>query len=465
MKKAILPIAFIVIIVILGAFLITKEYKKNRKPEVNEIPETEEVVNLDELTATDTVVLTGVNTDEQALSVRHIGEIEDYVLSYDNTVPFTNKYGDTITASELKYGEILNIVYSKHSKAVLSVAISGDTWTMTDMVDYSIDENRKMITIMGDKYQYGSDLVVYSENEPIRIMDITDMDTLTIKGYNRKVCSIIVEQGHGYLRIKNDAYFIGGFIEVGQKIIRQITEDMLLTVPEGRYKVKVSNRGYAGEENVIIVRDKETELDLSKIEVEEVAIGHVQFELTPEYAQLYIDDEITDYDERVPLEYGAHKIRIEAAGYKTVETNIKIGDDYANVSVDLDPLDEGEEEETSGSKSTDSVDYESTNGNLSNDSTSTTSDYTDNSGNTTESSSEIATTISGSKKIYVEAPTDAEVYLDGNYIGVAPVSTGKVTGSHTITLSKSGYITKSYTIYVENDNNDVTLSFSELLSE
>ncbi|MCR5269094.1 MAG: PEGA domain-containing protein [Lachnospiraceae bacterium] len=468
MKRAIVPIAFIMILAILGAYMITNEYQKRNKKVSEETPVAEEVVSLDDLQTADTVVLLSKNLTDKTLQVRHIGTLEDYELAFDGTVPFLNKYGTTMTPSELTNGEILDVVYSKRNSKVISVKVSAKTWTMTNMTDYEIDANRKMMTIMGEAYQFGSDLMTYSDDEPVRLMDITNIDTLTIKGYNRKVCSVMVEKGHGYLRIQNDAYFIGGWIEVGQKIIRPITEEMLLPVPEGRYKVKVTNRGYAGEENVVIERDKETILDLSKIEVEEVAIGHVQFDLSPEYAQLYVDDEITDYDERVPLEYGTHKIRVEAAGFETVETNIKIGNDYANVEIALDPLPEDEEstEETKKAPVIPSTEL--------NNNTEESSENTENTPNTvpeqTTANTENTTTadtnsITGAKKIYVQQPVDAEVYLDGNYIGVAPISTNKVTGSHTITLSRSGYYTKSYTIYVENDNNDVNLSFSDLIAE
>ena len=57
MKKAIVPIALILILAILGAYLITKEYQKKNRPPEGEIPETEEVVSLDELQTSDTVVL------------------------------------------------------------------------------------------------------------------------------------------------------------------------------------------------------------------------------------------------------------------------------------------------------------------------------------------------------------------------------------------------------------------------
>ncbi len=468
MKKAIVPIAFILILAILGGYWITSEYRKRNRTQEAEIPQTEQVVSLDELQATDTVVLLEKNEETKNIRVRHLGSMEDYDLSYDGTVSFLNKYGTVITLSEIANGEILDIVYSKHSGQVSSVQVSSQTWSMTNMTDFEIDSNRKIMTIMGDKYQFGSDLMCYSDDFPIRLMDVTSMDTLTIKGYNRKVCSVMVEKGHGYLRIANDAYFIGGWIEVGQKIIRPITEEMLLPVPEGRYKVRVTNRGYAGEENVVIERDKETQLDLSKIEIEEVAVGHVEFDLSPDYAQLYVDGEITDYDERVPLEFGTHKIKVTAAGYETVETNIKIGNDYANVEISLDPLPEGEEDESEtvnkAPPTSTPSDTETTTGEVTTtESTVPPSSAATDSSTGTDTTN--TTTISENKKIYVEAPVDVEVYLDGNYIGVAPVSTGKVTGSHTITLSKSGYITKSYTIYMENDNHDVTLSFSELMAE
>ena len=50
-------------------------------------------------------------------------------------------------------------------------------------------------------------------------------------------------------------------------------------------------------------------------------------------------------------------------------------------------------------------------------------------------------------------------------MGVAPVTYSKTGGSHTITLRKSGYITRSYNIEVPDDNQDVTYSFPALEKE
>ena len=68
--------------------------------------------------------------------------------------------------------------------------------------------------------------------------------------------------------------------------------------------------------------------------------------------------------------------------------------------------------------------------------------------------------------MHVESPEGTEVFLDGIYVGIAPVSFVRPDkGSHVITLSKNGCVTKSYTVSVADDDNDVTLSFSELVSE
>ena len=290
-------------------------------------------------------------------------------------------------------------------------------------------------------------------------MDITELDTLTIKGYNRKICSVLIEKGHGYLRLLNDAYFVGGWIEVGQAVIKPITSEMLLPVPEGSYTVRLTNKGYAGQKNIKIVRDQETEIDLSEIDIEEVAIGHIAFHITPDYAQLYVDGDMTDFTERVPLEFGIHQIRVELPGYETVETNIKVGSEFANIDIELDEETE-EAESASSSSSAKSSSSSSRSGSFSSSSESSSS-----SSSTTSASSSSTAVLSENKKMYVEGPSEAEVYLDGNYIGIAPVSTAKVTGSHVITLSRNGYQTKSYTVNIDNDGNDVTFSFSELVTQ
>ncbi|MFT3982689.1 MAG: PEGA domain-containing protein [Lachnospiraceae bacterium] len=456
MKKAIVPIMTMILLTFLGCYLIATEYLKSKV--ANEVSETLAEEPEEKLTNEDTVILLGKDTKEKLLILRLVTGGREQELSYDGTTAILGRHGDSLSMEQLEIGEILDVVYSTHSRRLNTVQVSVNTWTNTGVTKFSVDENKKIMEIGREQYQFTDDLVIFSDGKPAQLMDITELDTLTIKGYNRKICSILVEKGHGYLRLLNDAYFIGGWIEVGQAIIKPITSEMLLPVPEGSYTVRLTNKGYAGQKDVKVIRDQETEIDLSEIDIEEVAIGHIAFRISPDYAQLYVDGDMTDFTERVPLEFGTHQIRVELPGYETIETNIKVGSEFANIDIELD--EETEEAESSSSSSSKKSSSSGRSSSLSSSSGSSSS------GSSTVSTSSSSTNIlSETKKMYVEGPAQAEVYLDGNYVGIAPVSAAKVTGSHVITLSRNGYQTKSYTVNIDNDGNDVTFSFSELAAQ
>jgi hypothetical protein len=92
----------------------------------------------------------------------------------------------------------------------------------------------------------------------------------------------------------------------------------------------------------------------------------------------------------------------------------------------------------------------------------TTAETTEASGSTsaTTATSENVTTNS---KITISTPEGAGVYVDGEYVGVAPVTFAKTVGTHTVTLYKSGYLIKSYTIQSLDDGNDDTYTLADLV--
>lgn len=70
---------------------------------------------------------------------------------------------------------------------------------------------------------------------------------------------------------------MGGWLEIGQTQIVRITEDMLVTVPEGSYQVDISCSGGGGTKYVVINRNEETTLDIGDLEVAEAKYGMVLF--------------------------------------------------------------------------------------------------------------------------------------------------------------------------------------------
>jgi hypothetical protein len=172
---------------------------------------------------------------------------------------------------------------------------------------------------------------------------------------------------------------------------------------------------------------------------------------------------------------------VECAGYDTIRSNIKVGSEDAEIGITMD---EENEEDKQGSStasssgktsntvsrtdqpvSSNTVSSDNAKSTVSrNSSAGTTNKYNTVSSNEagTLSSGTASTVISGDKKILIEQPAGAMVYIDGAYVGVAPVSTQKVTGAHVITLSREGYQTKSYTVNISSEGGDVTFSFSAL---
>jgi len=464
LRKTIIPACLILVLASIICFFVAKEYMSQKHDqtiskmtaktdeETETIEEDLAVVSADRMIARDRVILMKKDIKHKELTLRNIAGGKEKTLSYDGTTVISTKNDRPMTAEELQVGEILDVTFTTYNSVLSEISESKDIWTNKEMKNYLINEKAGTIQVGDNLYELDKNIVVASENEVVELMDITSLDTISIYGEENKIYSIIINDGHGYIRVVNDAYFVGGWIEIGQEIIKVLSDDMLIPIHEGTYEVKVSNKGYAGKETVTVKRDKETKLDLSKIEIEEVAVGHVLFDITPDFAQLYVDGLITNFEERVPLEYGIHSVRVEMAGYETVSCNIKVGSELANIEISLDR----ESDSSSSSSSSSSTSSSSS-------SSSETVSYSTAAASDTVISTD--TVFSDNKKMYVEGPQGAEIYLDGTYIGVAPCNTLKVTGTHTITLAKSGYQTKSYTVNVSNDGKDLTLSFSDLLPQ
>ena len=178
-----------------------------------------------------------------------------------------------------------------------------------------------------------------------------------------------------------------------------------------------------------IHRDEEVTVDIGDFEIKEVKYGKVIFTTNPTDASLYIDGKLTDTALPISLEYGIHQLIAVASGYDTLTKYIKVGQESAAVSITLEKESSGEDEDEKEE----------------------------------EEEEEDTIDISSYYKVYIDTPEGVEVYLDGNYIGISPVSFAKKPGTHTITLRKNGYVTRSYTIEIDKAEKDVTYSFADLL--
>lgn len=375
-----------------------------------------------------------VNKDEEAftLQLQNLQTGKRYTLQYDGATQIFDKYSHALAMSQIKLGYVVQVQFYKPKKLLTSIQEVSNGIKFAHTNKYSIDTYKGTITLGGMPYNLSSHLVVTSEDGEIDINDLESVDTLSVYGYNNQVYGIHVENGHSYLKLKNDDYFVGGWIEVGNQIIRQITKDMILTVPEGTNMVTISKNGNVATEEMYFTKNQDLIWDVGEVEVEIVKRGTILFTAEPSNMVVKIDGEKIDVSKPLTLEYGLHRLVASADGYQTVSQYIKVGEASANLDIRLDTY-EGEEENTSEKEPEETK------------------------------QTALKATDSG-YRVFIDAPVDVEVYVDGNYIGIAPVDFAKVEGSYVISLRKTGFQPRSYTLQIDGEEKNVNYSFSELVA-
>ena len=292
----------------------------------------------------DTAVVLSVSSDIGYITFMNIATGKQYTLSYDGTTYVKDKYESPMTMSQIKAGDIVDITFLKSKKRLASVQLSPRAWVFNDVENYDLGGINHTARIGSNIYSLSDQVIVLSEDERTEIMGVVDKDVLTIKGIDHEIYSIAVERGHGYLRLSNEQPLIGGWIEVGNAVIRTITEDMLLTVPEGSYQVLLKNGDASIVKDVEIKRDKEIILDVGDIKIAEDKKGIVLFSVTPETAEVSVDGEPIDISKEVELDYGIHKVRLEAEGYRTLTRYIQVGAEYASIKFTMEEETESAED-------------------------------------------------------------------------------------------------------------------------
>lgn len=380
----------------------------------------------DSFDSADTALLVNKDKEENTVTFLNLELGRRYTLSYDGTTRLYDKYGESVSMDQLPKGSIVDVTFLKSKKHLTTMQLSDKAWKYENVERYEINTVRGEVSIGSEVYKLSPNTQYLSGGRDIELMDLNPTDIVSFQGLDSTVLSVTVEKGHGYLRLVNDTNFVGGWIEIGQTQIQRITEDMLLVVAEGSYQVNISHNGGGGIKNVIINRNEETTLDIGDLVIPEPEKGMVIFTLSPSSAEVYIDGVKTSIAEPVTLEYGIHQLIAKADGYKSVTQYIRVNQESVGVNVVLDPIRDEEEEESS------------------------------------ESSTESETTMDY-YKVYIDAPEQAEVYLDGNYVGISPCSFKKAAGSHVITLRKNGYQTRSYTVQIDDEEKDISYSFVDLV--
>ena len=424
-------------------------------------------------------IVSNIDEVNGKIRLRSVGYTSEKELKFTGGADVRDKYGDIIPMADVQLGSVVDAVYDANRDKLLSLHLSDNTALekKEGVSGAKIDYIEKTVTFDGKTYQLSNNVGVFSDNTEIGLDELCFEDQLSVWIYNNVVCSFYVELGHGYVKLEDYGSYMGGMVEIGYDVIVPVTEDMLLTVREGTYTLRIAKGGDSGTKQVTVERNREQTVSLADIAVEPKEMGSILFQVNPSDAAVYVDRVRVNTEGAVSLVYGKHRLDIVKDGYDSLSGTITVKAPYKVKNYALTET-KATTEKSSTSKSSKTTDNTST---TANDSSSdkataekkeelaTTKEPGDSA--TTEASDSSDTnddTIdNGSKtgnKVNISSPFGASVYFDGEYIGITPISFTKVTGSHIITLSQTGYLSKSYTVTFTDDGNDQTLNYDELVS-
>ena len=222
-----------------------------------------------------------------------------------------------------------------------TVKVSDAVWTMTDVTNFSVDEEADAFYIGKTIYRMTEDTKVFSGDTQVHVSTLTGDDTVTVIGDEKNIISVMISLGHGTVHLKNSEDFIGGWITIGKRFSSEITEDMTIDMPEGTYTLAVTSEdGHGDSKEIEVVRNEMTEVDLSEFEGEGPKVCKLTFDVKTKGAKVYLNGvkQKTKDGKVNEVKYGVYTLLVKAEGYDDWSVRLMVSSETATITIDMDEL-------------------------------------------------------------------------------------------------------------------------------
>lgn len=364
-------------------------------------------------------VLMSIDTTEKTMIIVDIDDGNRYKFTYTGGTDIRNRYKETIAASQVKVGKIYEFVCDGDGGAK-RMSEWDKQWTAENISRFEMDSDNGVMTVGTTSYSLAGHALILSDGEEILPEEIVNVDKISVYGKDKTIYAVIVEQGHGYIELTGVNAFLDGYVTVAGSIVMRIELNMVITAPEGSYNIVLQKGSQTAESAVTVERGQTITADFSQYEPESVRTGTVKLNITPSNAVLMVDGAVKDHSRLFNLDYGTHNVVIIADGYEKYSGRLVIGTEYFTQDISLAENSTAASESSSDSSNTDGY------------------------------------------VIKINGPSGAAVYIDNVYVGIAPLSIKKSAGTKVVTLTKTGYTSRSYTINIANTAGNVEYTFPEM---
>lgn len=345
-------------------------------------------------------MVTAVSTRDGARGVTLLdigtGRAADYTLT--DATEIKNRFGSALAFSELRVGSIAEAGYDGQTMALTSLTESAQAWEYKFKSNVKIDPEQSTLTIGNEIYNFGSQTLSLYRGEAYPIGHIMPIDTVTVTGWQDRVWCVVLENNHGYLRIENTDKVVNGTLAVDTSVFMGLEDaGEPVALAEGTHRVIVEGANIEPFISDVVIKPNET----ASVNLIDVALkkAFLSVNVNEPYSTIVIDGETLSEAGPAELEFGTHSVRVEKDGFIPVQQEVTLTKAYTEITVELTKI--------------------AKNGRL----------------------------------IITTEPSQAEIYMNNEFIGYSTLTYDVELGTHNIIAKKSGYTDKSISVTVaEGDN-------------
>ena len=438
-----------------------------------------------------TCIIRAVDLDSCRIELYDTDSGSDIEFTYTAATDIRTSYGKVIGAALLKVGDIVVAETADGSK-LDSLKGSSDFKTHKDVMRFTVDASIGRLTAGNNVYKYDDRILVLDGERFIDMSDLDSLDVISLFYRDNTIFFIKVVSSHGFLSFTGTDDFEGGSISInGSHTAYSVKAGSSVPLAVGDYSIYVENLELSASADIRIDSHKTTVFDLSPFGRVPVTYGDVVFNIYPEGALLYIDGVNTYYGEPVSIPEGSHSIRVELGGYIAFVGTIDVSASGGTFNISLPPAPVEKEEEPPEdilyNETEEADDYLSEEDDeeddfIFDDNTSDTSDTDSSVGtgdtdadNTGDDSglgdADIAQSDAGKSglKLIIACTEGTSVYINGTLAAVVNGGTAVCDKPHagtvTVRLVLDGYISRTYTVSIEDDGEDAVFAFPAMVKQ
>ena len=306
-------------------------------------PQKEEQEDLEDVEYSEMITILVKNISPSSIVGFDIKNRKDLTYKITQGTKVDDGHDNSLLVSQIKKGDIVNIVYQQDKEKVVSISKSNEGRTIKRMSGATVDTQNNKISINGSSYTYTNDTLVLTDTEElVPINAITPFDIVTMNCLDGELISVIREEEGSKLRIEGVPNTEGTFELDRSRMFRLDEIGEYIGVTPGEHRIIFDMEGYkpisevinVGKGEVYTVSLKDAQVVYSTI------IPKINIDL-PEY-EIKIDNKIYKKDEKIEVQQGVYTVSIKAEGYKEVVKTVSTSgyeeyELYINVESEAQP--------------------------------------------------------------------------------------------------------------------------------